>query len=234
MTQDTGATLLLGVVGSTAYGLAGEGSDEDRLGVYLAPPADVLGLRGPSVLTGSRVTTDPDVTVHELYKFTTLALKGNPTVSELLWLDGYVVETEGGRALREVREAFLSTAAVRGAYGGYALQQSRKLLSRHGAGQRGFSSDLAKRTAKHGRHCLRLLRQARGLLATGHLAIDMSAQREELFAAGELAASDPEAFAALFESEFAALETVDSVLPEHPDHARVERVVVELRLASMR
>lgn len=227
-------TLLLGVVGSTAYGLATTSSDEDRLGVYLADPAETLGLRGPTVLTGSVVTTQPDVTMHELYKFATLALKGNPTVSELLWLDAYVVETEAGRALRDAREAFLSTPAVRGAYGGYAVQQSRKLLARHEAGHPGFSSDVLRRTAKHGRHCMRLLRQARGLLTTGRLAIDMSGYREELFAAGELAARDPAAFGELFEKEMAALEEIDSVLPDRPDVALVDALVVEVRMAGIR
>ncbi|WP_436776652.1 nucleotidyltransferase domain-containing protein [Yinghuangia sp. YIM S09857] len=225
--------LLVGVVGSTAYGLATEGSDEDRLGVYMAEPADLFGLSGPAVLTGSRVTTHPDVTMHELYKFATLALKGNPTVSELLWLDSYVVTTEAGRELVAAREAFLSTPGVRGAYGGYALQQSRKLLSRHEAGKEGFSADTARRTAKHGRHCLRLLRQAYGLLATGRLVIDMTAQRDELFAAGELAAHDPEAFSALFDREIAALDAVDSVLPDHPDRDRVGALLVELRTAAL-
>lgn len=227
-------TLLMGVVGSTAYGLATTSSDEDRLGVYQADPADVLGLRAPAVLTGSKVATAPDVTLHELYKFATLALKGNPTVSELLWLDDYVVETEAGRALIGIRDAFLSTRGVRASYGGYAVQQSRKLLSRHEAGRDGFSSDVARRTAKHGRHCLRLLRQARALLTTGMLTIDMSDQREELFAAGELAVRDPRAFAELFEKEFAAMDAVASVLPEQPDVDRVEALVVELRLAAIR
>lgn len=226
--------LLVGVVGSTAYGLATAGSDEDRLGVYLAAPEDVFGLSGPNVLTGSRVTTHPDVTMHELYKFATLALKGNPTVSELLWLDSYVLETPEGRALVAIREAFLSTPCVRGAYGGYALQQSRKLLSRHEAGKEGFSADVARRTAKHGRHCMRLLLQAHELLATGHLTIDMSDRRDELFAAGELAAHDPEAFSELFDRRIAALDAVDSVLPEKPDSARVEALLVELRTASVR
>ncbi|WTW98720.1 nucleotidyltransferase domain-containing protein [Streptomycetaceae bacterium NBC_01309] len=225
--------LLVGVVGSTAYGLATDGSDEDRLGVYMAAPADLFGLNGPGVLTGSRVTTHPDVTMHELFKFATLALRGNPTVSELLWLDSYVVESDAGRELIAIRDAFLSTPCVRGAYGGYALQQSRKLLSRHEAGKEGFSADTARRTAKHGRHCMRLLRQAHGLLATGHLTIDMSAQRDELFAAGELAAGDPEGFSALFDREIAALDAVDSVLPERSDSARVEALLVELRTAAV-
>jgi uncharacterized protein len=226
-------TLLLGVVGSTAYGLATAASDEDLLGVYLAESRDVLGLDGASVTSGSEVTTKPDRTMHELGKYCVLALKCNPTVTELLWLPEYRVETEAGRRLRAMRGAFLSTEYVRSAYGGYALQQAKRLLGRHEAGKEGFSADTAKRTAKHGRHCLRLLIQAQQLLRSGELVLDVGDRREELFAAGELAASDPAGFAALFEHEKVALDRIASVLPERADRDAVNELVVELRMAAL-
>ncbi|MYW01661.1 nucleotidyltransferase domain-containing protein [Streptomyces sp. SID3343] len=226
-------TLLLGVVGSTAYGLATAESDEDLLGVYLAESRDVLGLDGASVVSGSEVTTKPDRTMHELGKYCVLALKCNPTVTELLWLPEYRVETEAGRRLRAMRGSFLSTEYVRSAYGGYALQQAKRLLGRHESGKQGFSADTAKRTAKHGRHCLRLLLQAQQLLRTGELVLDVRDRREELFAAGELAATDPAAFAALFEREKSALDVIESVLPERADRGAVNDLVVELRMAVL-
>lgn len=70
---------------------------------------------------------------------------------------------------------------------------------RHEVGHEGFSSDVVGRTAKHGRHCLRLLIQARHLLRTGDPVIDVGARREELFAAGRLAVEDPAAFTTRFE-----------------------------------
>ncbi|WP_424640141.1 nucleotidyltransferase domain-containing protein [Embleya sp. AB8] len=226
-------TLLMGVVGSTAYGLATAESDEDLLGVYLADTREVLGLDGATVTSGSRVTTQPDVTMHELGKYCSLALKCNPTVTELLWLPEYRVETEAGRRLRALRGSFLSTEYVRSAYGGYALQQAKRLLGRHEAGKEGFSADTAKRTAKHGRHCLRLLLQAQQLLRTGELTLDVSAHRDDLFATGRLAAEHPEAFAARFEQEKATLDALDSVLPDHPDRAAVDGLVVALRVAAL-
>ncbi len=42
-----GAVLLSGIVGSTAYGLAGPGSDVDRLGMFAAPTLDLLRLDPP-------------------------------------------------------------------------------------------------------------------------------------------------------------------------------------------
>ena len=78
--------LLLGVTGSTAYGLAHEGSDVDRQGVYCVPTETVLGLSF-NANKASHVFTDPDdVQLHEIAKFVGLVLKGNPTVTELLFL----------------------------------------------------------------------------------------------------------------------------------------------------
>ncbi|MYS82993.1 nucleotidyltransferase domain-containing protein [Embleya scabrispora] len=226
-------TLLMGLVGSTAYGLATAESDEDLLGVYIADSRQVLGLDGAKVTSGSRVTTKPDVTMHELGKYCGLALKCNPTITELLWLPEYRVETEAGRRIRALRDAFLSTEYVRAAYGGYAVQQAKRLSGRHQAGKEGFSADTAKRTAKHGRHCLRLLLQAQQLLRTGELLLDVSAHREDLFAVGRLAVEDPEAFTLRFEREKAALDAIDSVLPGHPDREAVDDLVVDLRMAAL-
>ena len=128
-----GKLLLRGPVGSTAYGLAHAESDVDRLGCYMAPSREVLGLRGHSVVSSSRVTHDPDQTLHELGKFAALALSMNPTVSELLWLEVYDTLTPEGEALVAHRAAFLSQHLARSAYGGYALQQANKLANRHAA-----------------------------------------------------------------------------------------------------
>src|SRR5437868_11290114 len=58
--------ILLGVVGSTAYGLDTESSDKDYLGIYQAPTRMLLGLREPA---GTYVEHQPDDrTLHELGK----------------------------------------------------------------------------------------------------------------------------------------------------------------------
>lgn len=238
-----GRVLLEGVVGSTAYGLATEQSDIDALGIYVAPTSAVLGLSAQSVTTASRVTTEPDRTLHEVGKYAGLALKANPTVLELLWLPSYTTTTPEGEDLIRIRDAFLSDAAVRGSYVGYAMGQARRLLNKYerarasgGDGEGGVpeeEADVAARTAKHGRHCLRLLRQAMHLVTKGELLIDVGGIREELFAAGRLAAADPVAFHALFERELATLDATPSVLPAHPDRAAVDRFLVSLRRAEL-
>ncbi|MGC4886613.1 nucleotidyltransferase domain-containing protein [Micromonospora sp. DT227] len=159
--------LLSGIVGSTAYGLAGPQSDIDRLGVIAAPTTALVGLHPPRE---SHVTTKPDRTLHEARKFALLCIGGNPTAFELLWLpdDLYEVRTALGDELIDLRSVFLSARRVRDAYLGYASQQFRRLTER---GDGSFSADLRKRTAKHARHLARLTHQGVHLYTTGHLKI---------------------------------------------------------------
>lgn len=227
--SDTLRLVLEGVVGSTAYGLTTPASDVDRLGVFQARLDEVLSLRAHEVTTSSRVSHDPDFTLHELAKFASLALKANPTVTELLWLEHYDVRDDVGDALVAARSSFLSTSSVRNAYGGYAIAQAKRLARRHEEGRSGFSSTLRNRTEKHGRHCFRLLVMARDLLATGELVLDQRHRRDELFAMGELAATDPDAFHERFADELRALDATDSVLADQPDRDAVAALVLQAR-----
>ena len=157
--------LLSGIVGSHAYGLATQDSDVDRLGVFAAPTEEILSLHPPA---DSLVNVKPDITYHEARKYLSLALKCNPTVTELLWLEDYEVTSELGWELIGIRCSFLSASYVRNAYLGYATQQFRRLENR---GDGSFSSDTRLRTAKHARHLLRLLDQGLQLYRDGHLTV---------------------------------------------------------------
>lgn len=217
--------LLQGVVGSTAYGLAHEGSDVDRLGMFAVNTADLHGLRNPGE---SVVTKDPDLTLHEARKWCRLALSGNPTVMELLWLpdDLYEERTPLGDELIGMRTAFLSASRVRDAYLGYATQQFRRLESRADGT---FGPDLAKRTAKHARHMYRLLIQGYGLWRTGSLMIEVPKADVvwgfgELVAAGDLSAAQQ--LLQLYEVRF---DGYDTKLPDVPDTARVEAWLLKVR-----
>lgn len=225
-------TILRGLVGSHAYGLATETSDRDYLAVHQAPTADVLGLHGAKITERTVVSHGPDCQSHELAKFCRLALAGNPTIMELLWLpmDHYDVLTDAGRALLVNRRAFLSNR-VRATYGGYARQQAHKIVQRGGA----FSSDLAKRTGKHGRHCARLLLQGGHLLRTGEVLIRLDGEQalwcREM---GELAITLPGEFEERMADAFAKFDSMSSALPDEPDRETVERLVVHLRRESLR
>lgn len=217
--------LLSGVVGSTAYGLAGPDSDVDMLGLFAAPTVAFHGLHPPAE---SRVTTRPDRTLHEAAKFCRLALGGNPTVGELLWLpdDLYRHRTTWGDELIGIRDAFLSAPRVRDAYLGYAGRQFRRLESR---GDGGFSADARRRTAKHARHLWRLCHQGLRLYRGDGLVIRLDDPAACRGFGDRVAAGDVALARAVLAEHEAAFDATRSPLPEHPDEAAAERWLLALR-----
>lgn len=191
MTSTKWIPLLVGTVGSHAYGLATPESDVDTLGVSAAPTEDILGLHPPRDKTASRVRTNPDVTVHEIGKYLALALKANPTVTELLWLPESSYSSLSHRVFKaeliDLRKTLLGADAVRNAYLGYATSQFQKLLHRGALGT--FSSDTKNRTAKHARHLMRLLTQGVQLYTTGEMTVRLE-NPQEYHDFGELVATD--------------------------------------------
>jgi predicted nucleotidyltransferase len=205
--------LLSGIVGSTAYGLAGPQSDVDRLGVFAVPTAELHGLYGPAE---SIVEHDPDVTLHEAAKFCRLALSCNPTAMELLWLpnDLYDVRTPLGDELIAIRSTFLSAPRVRDAFLGYAEQQFTRLTNKEASRTGGRWAD--RRTAKHARHLLRLINQGLGLYETGVLTIRL-ADPQRYLEFGERVAADPQTARPVLEDAKARFATAATVLPDTPD-----------------
>jgi predicted nucleotidyltransferase len=216
-------TLLSGVVGSTAYGLAGPNSDIDRLGVYAVPTIQLHGLHPPGPKTSTIVQHDPDVTMHEVGKFAGLSLKGNPTLIELLWLDEYETVSDLGEELISIREAFLSAAAIRESYYGYAKAQFKRLEE---TGQ--FQSKQRSRAAKHARHMLRLLDQGLELYATGKLTVKLT-NPDWYIKQGELIAEDKERALPILAEVQERFEETETCLPEHPDEAAVENWLQRVR-----
>ena len=204
--------LLSGVVGSHAYGLATGESDVDRLGIYAAATEQILGLHSP---VDSVVSTKPDITYHEARKYVSLALKCNPTATELLWLeDPYEVATDLGAELIGIRGSLLSASYVRNAYFGYAAQQFRRLKNR---GDGSFSSDTRKRTEKHARHLLRLLTQGLELFETGSLTVRLTHPDDYREFGVCVAAGDLDVVQREIDSAERAFDAVKSPLPDHPD-----------------
>lgn len=211
--------ILEGITGSKAYGLDHEGSDTDIKGVFVAPTQDILGLYNVKETIDH---TDPDWTYHEVGKFIDLAMKANPTILELLFLDGYLEITKAGKMLVDNRHLFLSKR-IYNSYGGYALSQARKLNARGGT----YGSGRGNRYEKHTRHCFRLLFQGKELLETGNLTVRVTPEmREELFAIGKM---EPSAIIDRFEKEFSAFDKIPSVLPEEPNKEEINKILLKIR-----
>lgn len=215
--------ILQGVVGSRAYNLATPDSDEDRLGVYVEPATAFHGLHLPIDKAASKVTTDPDIQLHEARKFAMLALRCNPTILELLWLGDHEVREWAGLDLLYIRDHFLSAQRVREAYLGYATSQFQRLLNK---GK--FASKMRKREEKHARHLLRLLHQGFMLYSTGKLPIWLEIP-EKFHRFGDAVAKNPEvAELAMAKYEDLFNRTV-SPLPLEPDREGVERWLQTVR-----
>ncbi|MFD0025751.1 DNA polymerase beta superfamily protein [Streptomyces sp. NPDC058382] len=209
------------VMGSRAFGLATDGSDTDRRGVFLAPTAMFWRFdKPPSHIEGP---ADEQFS-WELERFCELALRANPNVLECLHSPLVEHADATGRELLSLRGAFLSRQA-HGTFVRYALGQRRKLeadVRQHGAPR-----------WKHAMHLLRLLASGRDLLRTGELTIDVGADREELLAVkrGEVPWTEVERrMTRLAEENDRAAAA--SPLPAGPDRARVEDFLFRTRRAA--
>jgi hypothetical protein len=218
--------LLVGTVGSTAYGLNTDTSDIDTLAVFARPTADLHGLTIPDE---SIVSHNPDRTAHEVRKFCHLARSVNPTITELMWLPDrlYQVRHPLGNELIGIRRRFLSARRVRAAYLGYATQQFRRLEAR---GDGSFSADTRKRTAKHARHLMRLCAQGLGLYAGGRLDVVVT-DPEKFHTFGErVAAGDIPAARSLINAYEEAFDSHSSPLPDAPDLDAIDAYLRRVRL----
>lgn len=213
------------VVGSRAFGLATETSDEDVRGVYLPPARWTWSLAKPSEQV-ERVADGRDEVFWEIEKFLVLALKANPNVLEVLWSPLVIVKDEVGERLRRMRRAFLSKR-LRETYSGYVRSQLEKL-----------QRDVARTGSykpKHAMHLVRLLHSGIHAVATGDILVDVGARRDELLAIRrggvpiEEVASRARALDAEFRRAFAQTR-----LPDEPDTARVDRFLVWARRSRVR
>lgn len=209
------------VMGSRAFGLATDGSDTDRRGVFLAPTELFWRFEKPPTHVEGPAQEQFG---WEVERFCHLALRANPNILECLHSPLVEHVDDTGRELLALRGAFLSRRAHE-TFARYALGQRKKLdadVRTHGAPR-----------WKHAMHLLRLLMSCRDLLRTGELTVDVGEQREPLLAVkrGEVPWARVESWMERLAAE--AAEAADrSPLPPEPDLARVEDFVVRTRRAS--
>ena len=207
-------------VGSRAFGLAGDDSDDDIRGIYLPPARLHWSLfKLPEQLEFA--DKNKDEVYWELEKFLKLALKANPNVLETLWTPLVVHADEVAQQLREMREAFLSRHIYK-TYSGYVLSQFRRMANAH-AKTGGYK-------AKHAMHLVRLLYSGIEALRSGQIRIDVASHREELLAikSGSLSFDQAKEKALDLDREFQEAYR-HTVLPEQPDYQRVNEFLIWAR-----
>jgi hypothetical protein len=205
------------IVGSTAYGLAQEGSDTDRRGFYL-PPADAeWSLAG----VPEQLETGNEEVYWEIGKFIRLALKANPNVLECLYSP--LVETCSplARELLDMRGIFLSRYVHR-TYNAYVLSQFKKI------GQDLRTSGQIR--WKHVMHLIRLLLSGVEVLEHGFVPLRVDEHRDRLLAIrrGETPWERVEQWRLALHRELDdALGSTP--LPEHPDFGRANEFLIRAR-----
>lgn len=208
------------LVGSRAFGLSNELSDEDRRGVYL-PPADWhWSLMKPPEQVEAFAPGVEEVD-WEIEKFLRMALQANPNILETLWSPVVLFSDETGDELRRMRTNFLSRHLYR-TYSGYVLSQFRLM-------KRGFAAD-GHFKPKHAMHLIRLLHSGIHALTDGEIRVDVAEHREELLAIrqGKMPFDEIQKRALeldrLFQEAFAKTS-----LPEKPNTERANRFLIAAR-----
>lgn len=115
--------VLEAVVGSRAWGLANEGSDEDHRGVFALPFPWTQGLGAPPE---DLVSADGSATYWEVSKAVRQGLRADPNTLEALFLPGAKATDPIGEWLLEARDAFVSVE-IFGTFGRYAIGQLSRL-----------------------------------------------------------------------------------------------------------
>jgi uncharacterized protein len=207
-------------VGSKAFGLASEDSDDDLRGIYLPPARLHWSLRRlPEQLEFA--DSQRDEVYWELEKFLRLALKANPSVLETLWTPLVQLADETAQELRAIRQAFLSKHLYK-TYSGYVLSQFRRMANAY----------KAKGTykPKHAMHLIRLLYSGIAALDTGEIRIDVAEHRNELLHIrnDSLPFDEVKARAVELDERFQrAFERTG--LPEQPDYVQVDAFLIRAR-----
>lgn len=208
------------MLGSRAFGLATESSDEDRRGVFL-PPADWHWSLTKPPEQVEFFSDGVEETDWEIEKFVRLALQANPNILETLWSPAVLHSDETGDELRRIRTAFLSKHLYR-TYSGYVLSQFRLM-------KKGFATD-RRYKPKHAMHLIRLLHSGIHAMRDGDIRVDVAEHRDELLTIrkGDVPFETVEARALeldrVFQEAFAA-----TTLPDRPDTDRANRFLIAAR-----
>lgn len=233
-------TILRAIVGSELYGvMLGDTSDRDELGICIEPPEYVVGLKRfeqwvyRDAADGERSSSgNLDLTIYSLRKWCSLALKGNPTALQLLFIpEKFRLDScFYGDALQELAWAFASRQAGK-AFLGYMTAQRQRLMGERGQ-MRVKRPELVEEhgyDTKYAAHILRLGYQGVEFLTTGKMTFPLS-ERERMFIVGTrrgvLDFDDVLNISGKLLHEIEELLT-SSPLPEKPDYDAVNEFLVQ-------
>ena len=238
-------TIYLTVMGSQAYGVSTDTSDQDIYGVCIPPKELVFPhLAGEIPGFGRQVQrfevwqehhirhpdkqVEYDFAVYGIVKFFQLCMDNNPNMIDSLFVPRTAIihSTPIAELFRENRKAFLHKGAWH-KFKGYAYAQASKIRNKVNSSNDKRAAEIARfgYDLKFAYHCVRLMNEVEQILVEGDL--DLQRNREQLksIRRGEWTL---EQFEAYFQNKEHALETAyaNSKLPHGPDEDRLKRLLM--------
>jgi predicted nucleotidyltransferase len=232
------------VGGSELHGAkVGAIDDLDIYGVFIDPPASLLGLDPREHFVWSTASDDRrngpddvDITLYSLRKWASMAARGNATCLHFLFADATASSVDIWRSVQARSELFLSKRSAE-QFLGFAENQRKRITGEKGQGAKGrrpeyecaFGYD-----TKAAMHCLRLLFECIELMRDG--TITLPRPERELLIEVRQGAWTLERFlreANSLEAE-ARLTAQASMLPQNVDRSKVSRLIAEAHLSFWR
>lgn len=227
--------------GSAAHGVKLDGiCDTDIFGVFIPTPKYELGLDKYEHFVSSTSDNserngpdDVDVALFSLRKFAYLACKGNPSVIQFLFAEGFIEGRMWWEILRN-RSMFLAKSHA-DAFIGYAHSQLHRLNGEHGRGKHGQRPELEQLfgfDVKAGFHLLRLLGEAQELLDTWHITLPRPDAEKEFLLCVRRGEVTLNAVEAEFERRLKMVRFArdNSTLPDSVDRVKISRFIAKLHL----
>jgi predicted nucleotidyltransferase len=184
----TGKYILVGQVGSKAYGTDTPESDDDWMGVALAPMSHYIGLRNwendGTLKIDRKETLNAELTAYELKKFLRLMIAYNPNVVPLLYLreTDYELIDPAGHLLITQRKKFESKRACKTLIG-YAEGQIKGVINCNTGKLGRKRKELVAKygyDTKFAAHTIRILNMAIEFFDTGELNVYRTWDRDTL------------------------------------------------------
>jgi predicted nucleotidyltransferase len=239
-------TIYLTVMGSSAYGVSNDTSDQDIYGVCIPPKELVFPhLSGEIPGFGRQIQrfnvwqehhvqhpdrkVEYDFAVYGIVQFFQLCMDNNPNMIDSLFVPRTAIihTTPIAEMFRENRKLFLHKGAWH-KFKGYAYAQASKIRNKVNSSNEKRAAQIAEfgYDLKFAYHCVRLMNEVEQILVEGDL--DLQRNREQLksIRRGEWTL---EQFEAYFQNKEHALETAyaNSALPHGPDEDRLKKLLMQ-------
>jgi len=231
------------VGGSVSYGVSGEFSDWDIVGVCIPSKAELFPSIFNDVIPGfgkqkKRFSTyqqhhisykekDYDITIYNIVDFFNKCKDMSPNMVDVLYVpDNCVLHiTQIGNLIRENRSMFLNKKCWQ-SFKGYAYSMQKKMENKdpEEGSKRDKLIEEFKFDVKYGYHLVRLMSEVEQLLATGDMDIQLDRERLKAIRRGEWTMQQIKDFFTYKEKSLEELYN-SSTLPYSPDEAKIKALL---------